>query len=117
MADLDNIFDAALSRADDVIRCAMGVEASVTSGEMAGQTIRGVFDDPESVAYAGSGVRVEGTSPSLFVETSSVSELRRHDTLVINGSSYWVDRIGPDDCGSCHVFFGKGSPPVSNRRH
>jgi len=116
VTDFDNIFDAVLSRADDVIRCAMGVEASVTSGEMTGQTIRGVFDDPESVAYAGSGVRVEGTSPSLFVETSSVSEMRRPDTLVINGSSYWVDRIGPDDCGSCHLFLGKGSPPGSNRR-
>lgn len=116
MADFDNIFDAALSRADDAIRCAMGVEASVTSGEMTGQTVCGVFDDPESVAYAGSGVRVEGTSPSLFVEASSVSGVRRPDTLVINGSSYWVDRIGPDDCGSCHVFLGKGSPPGSNRR-
>ncbi len=39
----------------------------MTSGEQSGAVIRGVFDDPENISYAGQGVRVEGSSPSLFV--------------------------------------------------
>ncbi len=76
----------------------------------------GVFDDPENIGYAGAGVRVEGTSPTLFVNTAAVSQLKRMDALTINGRSFWVDRIGPDDCGSCHIWLGNGSPPASSRR-
>lgn len=66
--------------------------------------------------YAVPGVRVEGTSPSFFVKSTDASELQRLDTLTINGISYWIDRIGPDDCGSCHLWLGNGQPPAGNRR-
>nr|WP_310903386.1 head-tail joining protein [Klebsiella grimontii] len=39
-----------------------------------------------------------------------------YGTLTINGISYWIDRIGPDDCGSCHLWLGNGQPPAGNRR-
>lgn len=67
MADFDNLFDAAIACADETIRGYMGTSATMTSGEQSGAVIRGVFDDPENISYAGQGVRVEGSSPSLFV--------------------------------------------------
>ncbi|GHK73508.1 hypothetical protein ECZU12_49190 [Escherichia coli] len=63
MADFDNLFDAAIARADETIRGYMGTSATMTSGEQSGAVIRGVFD-PENISYAGQGVRVEGSSPS-----------------------------------------------------
>ena len=116
MADFDNLFDEAMSRADGAIRSVMGAEAKVTSGALSGITLVGVFDDPENIGYAAPGIRVEGTSPTLFVETTTISQLRRLDTLTLNGRSFWVDRIGPDDCGSCHILLSNGSPPASQRR-
>ena len=45
MADSDNLFDAAIARADETIRGYMGTSATMTSGEQSGAVIRGVFDD------------------------------------------------------------------------
>ncbi|MCY4883794.1 head-tail joining protein, partial [Salmonella enterica subsp. enterica serovar 1,4,[5],12:i:-] len=47
MADFDNLFDAAITQADDTIRQVMGTSATVTSGAISGVTLSGVFDDPE----------------------------------------------------------------------
>ncbi|BDH46392.1 tail attachment protein [Salmonella enterica subsp. enterica serovar Choleraesuis] len=116
MADFDSLFDAAISRADGAILDVMGCVARITSGAISGRDIHGVFDDPENVAYAGSGVRIEGTAPSLFVKTPSVIGLQRLDTIAVNGESFWVDRVTPDDCGSCYVWLGRGQPPTGNRR-
>lgn len=93
MADSDNLFDAAIARADETIRGYMGTSATMTSGEQSGAVIRGVFDDPENISYAGQGVRVEGSSPSLFVRTDDVRQLRRGDTLTIGEENFWIDRI------------------------
>ena len=90
MADFDNLFDAAIARADETIRGYMGTSATMTSGEQSGAVICGVFADPENISDAGPGVRVEGSSPSLFVRT--------------------------DDGGSCHLWLGRGVPPAVNRR-
>ncbi len=109
MADFDNLFDAAIARADETIRGYMGTSATMTSGELSGAVIRGVFDDPENISYAGQGVRVEGSSPSLFVRTDDVRQLRRGDTLTIGEENFWVDRISPDDGGSCHLWLGRAA--------
>ena len=93
VADFDNLFDAAIARADETIRGYMGTSATITSGEQSGAVIRGVFDDPENISYAGQGVRVEGSSPSLFVRTDEVRQLRRGDTLTISEENFWVDRV------------------------
>lgn len=114
--DFDNVFDEAIYRADDVILTVMGVEAYITSGVLVGKRIFGVFDDPENIAYAGEGVRVEGTSPSFFVKSEMVGQLVRLDTLTINKENFWVDRVGPDDGGSRYIWLGRGKPPASNRR-
>ncbi len=116
MADFDNLFDAAIACADETIRGYMGTSATMTSGEQSGAVIRGVFDDPENISYAGQGVRVEGSSPSLFVRTDDVRQLRRGDTLTIGEENFWIDRISPDDGGSCHLWLGRGVPPAVNRR-
>ena len=116
VADFDNLFDAAIVRADETIRGYMGTSATMTSGEQSGAVIRGVFDDPENISYAGQGVRVEGSSPSLFVRTDDVRQLRRGDTLTIGEENFWIDRISTDDGGSCHLWLGRGVPPAVNRR-
>ena len=116
MADFDNLFDAAIVRADETIRGYMGTSATMTSGEQSGAVIRGVFDDPENISYAGQGVRVEGSRPSLFVRTDDVRQLRRGDTLTIGEENFWIDRISTDDGGSCHLWLGRGVPPAVNRR-
>ena len=111
MADFDNLFDAAIARADETIRGYMGTSATMTSGEQSGAVIRGVFDDPENISYAGQGVRVEGSSPSLFVRTDDVRQLRRGDTLTIGEENFWIDRVSPDDGGSCYLWLNRGQPP------
>nr|WP_087682833.1 head-tail joining protein [Escherichia coli] len=83
MADFDNLFDAAIARADETIRGYMGTSATMTSGERSGAVIRGVFDDPENISYAGQGVRVEGSSPSLFVRAYLLPQPRPADALTI----------------------------------
>lgn len=98
------------------IRGVMGAEARITSGSLSGVTLRGVFDDPENIGFAEAGIRIDGTRPTFFVNSSDVSGLERLDTLKVNGREFWVDRVGPDDCGSCHVWLGSGSPPGGSRR-
>ncbi|HIG8794771.1 TPA: head-tail joining protein [Raoultella terrigena] len=116
MTDFENIFDAAISLADEIIIEKMAVVAKISSGVYVGREISGVFDDPENIGYAGNGVRIDGTNPTLFVKSAAVNQLNRFDTLTVNNSIYWVDRVGQDDCGSCYIWLGSGLPPASNRR-
>ncbi|HGX8806908.1 TPA: head-tail joining protein, partial [Escherichia coli] len=91
MADFDNPFDAAVAMADEVILCHMGITAVITSGQLEGKTLRGVFDDPEKISFVAGGVRFEDSSPSLFVKTADITGLRRLDTLEVGGDLFRVD--------------------------
>lgn len=115
MADLDNLFDIAMARADGEILNVMGTEAKITtqSGVI---PVLGVFDDPASIGYASEGIRIDGTSPTLFVKSADIVGVQRLDSVMIGESRYWVDRIGPDDAGSRHIYLGTGEPPTSTRR-
>lgn len=99
MRDFQNAFDAALAGVDSTIVEVMGISAQFTSGAQRGGEVHGVFDDPESLGFASSGIRIEGSNPSLFVLTDTVCAVRRGDTLTINGEMFWVDRVSPDDGG------------------
>jgi hypothetical protein len=110
MRDFQNAFDAALAGVDSTIVEVMGLCAQFTSGAQRGS------EDPESLGFAGGGVRIEGSSPSLFVRTDTVRAVRRGDTLTINGEMFWVDRVSPDDGGSCYLWLNRGQPPAVNRR-
>ena len=109
MSGFDNLFDAAISRADKTIRTVMGVTVKVTSGALSGAEFTGVFDDPSEVGYPGAGIRVEGTSPSVFVQTSLVSLLRRPESArtiadpVISG---WAPDIPPPETAADRRFYG-----------
>ena len=35
-------------------------------------------------------------------------QLRRGDTLTIGEENFWIDRISPDDGGSCQLWLGRG---------
>lgn len=95
MRDFQNAFDAALAGVDSTIVEVMGISAQFTSGAQRGGEVHGVFDDPESLGFASSGIRIEGSNPSLFVLTDTVCAVRRGDTLTINGEMFWVDRVSP----------------------
>ena len=114
MRDFQNAFDAALAGVDSTIVEVMGLCAQFTSGAQCGSEVQGVFDDPESLGFAGGGVRIEGSSPSLFVRTDTVRAVRRGDTLTINGETFWVDRVSPDDGGSCYLWLNRGQPAASS---
>lgn len=117
MKEFDNIFDAAIARADGAIVDLMGVSVTVISGALTGSVLRGVFDDPESISYVAGGVRIEGVSPSVFVNAPEASQLKRADALVIDGANYWVDRVSrKDGGGGCHIWLGVGDPPTDTRR-
>ncbi|EFX17828.1 putative head-tail adaptor [Escherichia coli O157:H- str. H 2687] len=62
MRDFQNAFDAALAGVDSTIVEVMGLCAQFTSGAQCGGEVQGVFDDPESLGFAGSGVRIEGAA-------------------------------------------------------
>ena len=82
MRDFQNAFDAALAGVDSTIVEVMGIRAQFTSGAQRGGEVQGVFDDPESLGFAGGGVRIEGSSPSLFVRTDiSGSTVGNHPLL------------------------------------
>lgn len=106
--DFENIFDSALNDADDRIIETMGI--SVTSTVLCGSPIRGVFDNPDDTVKVKTGGRIQSTKPTLFVRTSSILGLKEKDELVIKGDSYWVEKIGPDDNGSCTLTLGHGKP-------
>lgn len=53
MADFDNLFDAAIACADEMICGYMGMLAIIIFGEQLGAVICGVFDDLENISYAG----------------------------------------------------------------
>lgn len=114
MRDFQNAFDAALAGVDSTIVEVMGISAQFTSGAQRGGEVHGVFDDPESLGFASSGIRIEGSNPSLFVLTDTVCAVRRGDTLTINGEMFWVDRVSPDDGGSCYLWLNRGNhlPPA-----
>lgn len=117
MSQTDNLFDTAMSIADDTIISVMGTVATITSGVLAGTSLTGVFDDPESVSYVSGGVRIERVSPSFFVKSSALRQLKRADTLVIGEQNYWVDRMGPEESsGSRVIWLGTGDPPTDTRR-
>ena len=53
MCDFQNAFDAALAGVDSTIVEVMGLCAQFTSGAQCGSEVQGVFDDPESLGFAG----------------------------------------------------------------
>ncbi|HCR7105743.1 TPA: phage tail protein [Shigella flexneri] len=117
MDGFDNLFDAALAGVNEVILRDMGISAVITSGELEGTHLTGGFDDPESISFVAGGIRLEDSSPCLFVKTADISQLRRQDTLTIGDDSFFVDRITPDDGGCCYIRLRRGSPaPQNNAR-
>lgn len=116
MGGFENVFDEALSDADSQIIEAMGREANVFINGSS-TPVRVVFDEPENIDYASGGnIRIDATSPRLFVKSADIVGLSRLDVVVIGTERYWVDRIGEDDTGSRHIYLGTGDPPASTRR-
>ncbi|HEJ7174543.1 TPA: phage tail protein [Serratia marcescens] len=116
MAEFDNLFDEALYGVDSRIIDVMGREVSLFINGVS-TSVRAVFDDPESIDYAAGGnIRIDGTSPRLFMKSVSAAGLKRLNVVMIGTEPYWVDRISPDDTGSCYIYLGTGEPPASARR-
>lgn len=106
--DFDNIFDSALNDADDRIIETMGTSVVVAIPEK--EPIRGVFDNPDDTVKIKTGGRIQSTKPTLFVRTSSIVGLEEKSELIIKGEQFWIEKIGPDDNGSCVLTLGHGKP-------
>ncbi|AYN26413.1 hypothetical protein D8682_05005 [Buttiauxella sp. 3AFRM03] len=105
----DNLFDEAMFAADNEIIDAMGVNAVIDINGIK-TPVRGVFDNPDATATFKTGGRVQTTAPTLFVKSHSVDGVKEKDLVVIDGESYWVEKIGPDDTGSRVLTLGTGKP-------
>lgn len=112
MDDFDNLFDEALSGADDVIISIMGKLVYVQIGGVWGVSpIRAVFDDPDAtVSLRNSAGQIEDVAPTLFVKTVLIAGLEKRDRVQIGGAMYWVVGIDPDDTGSSVITLARGEP-------
>lgn len=108
--DFENIFDEALTGADNVILDTMGVKVSACILG-AWIPIRAVFDDPQAdTALQGGAARFDDVAPTLFLKTVEVCGLKKQDPICIAAVMYWVTHIGNDDTGTCVVTLARGEP-------
>ncbi|MBF0035805.1 hypothetical protein HAX39_24965, partial [Citrobacter freundii] len=105
MQDVDDILLSTfnVSNGDDESAC-----ATLWPGESRSKKIQGVFDGPDATVKLKTGGRIQSTAPTLFVKLHDIGELKEKDELLILGDSYWVEKIGPDDNGSCTLTLGHG---------
>ena len=109
--NFENIFDRALSGADEKIIDRMGVTARISvRGESVPRTLRGVFDEAENVVLPPGGGRIDDVSPSLFVRTADVAGVHEKARVEVNGEVFWVERLTPDDTGSRTLILVRGEP-------
>lgn len=119
MDGYENLFDAALSDADERIIGVMGVTVTPLNPNV--KPFRAVFDHPAADTTLPNGAaRIQDTAPTLFAKTPFFTGLTEGDGVHVNGEDFRVVKIGPDDTGSCVVTLSQGSarqaPPVINGR-
>lgn len=68
-------------------------------------TIKGIFDN-EYLAVQG----VESLYPVFRTATSDVADAAHNDTLVINGTTYYITGIQPDGTGVTLLILSKDQP-------
>ncbi|MCW5003531.1 head-tail joining protein [Enterobacter roggenkampii] len=111
MTNFENIFDRALSDADERIIDRMGVTALISvREEPVPRPVRGVFDEPENVVLPPGGGRIEDVSPSLFVRSADVTGVHEKARVNVNGEIFWIERLTPDDNGSRMLILVRGEP-------
>lgn len=106
----DNVFDSAMSAADDVILKTMGRDVWI---EIAGRMVpvKGVFDVPAAdVQLKKHAGHVQDVAPRLFVKSHDVEGVRKKAKVLIRDVGYWVVKAGPDDNGSCELVLARGEP-------
>ncbi|HIF3244302.1 TPA: head-tail joining protein [Salmonella enterica] len=115
MDGFDNLFDQAMSEADDTIIDLMGTEVLIYPGGVA-RTIRAVFDVPEDDCGMNTGGgEIRDTAPVLFTRSAYVTGLKKYDRVVVGGEPYWVtnpghDELGPAAKGVITLTLARGEP-------
>ncbi|WP_252364079.1 head-tail joining protein [Escherichia coli] len=96
----DNLFDQAMSDADNIILDTMGTEISIYPGGTE-RKIRAVFDAPadNTGMNTGSG-EIRNTAPVLFTRSAWVAGLKKYDRVMIHGEPYQVVDPGWDESGT-----------------
>ncbi|MBL5899932.1 hypothetical protein I7V27_13460 [Lelliottia amnigena] len=108
--DFDNLFDEALSDADDRIIDTMGKNI-IVSIHGVDTPVRAVFDEPAAdSSLPGGAAIVEDVAPTLFVKTALIAGLKKRDAVSVAGEPFWVVKVGPDDTGTCTVTLARGQP-------
>lgn len=100
----DSLFNAAMATADAAILDTMATVITLFPQQRP-TPIKAVVTTQEESGYATEGqVRLYHLAPVLFVRSVDIAELKRNDTLQIEGRDYTVDRLAPDDNGYRHVY-------------
>lgn len=122
MDGFDNLFDQAMSSADDQIIATMGTEVVIFADGVARPPIRAVFDTPEdnNSISNGNGGEIRDAAPTLFARSVDVTGLKKHDRVEIHGETFRVtdpgwDELGGDKRGCVTITLARGKPdtPVS----
>ncbi|MBA7559895.1 hypothetical protein ES708_01513 [subsurface metagenome] len=100
LTDIDDVF---LDEDD------FAVSAVWTDAEEEEYTISGIFDAPSQQVNPATGL-VETTAPQFETAVASVSGIARGDTLVIDGTTYYVLNHQPDGAGMTTIILSEDAP-------
>lgn len=107
----DNLFDEALCGADDVILDTMGSPLIYIEINSEMKPILAVFDEPTAdVSLRHKAGEIQDVAPSLFLKTALVQGVKKRAPVRVEGSSFWVVKVGPDDGGTCTITLARGEP-------
>ncbi|MED8719302.1 head-tail joining protein [Escherichia coli] len=96
----NNLFDQAMSDADDIILDTMGTEISIYPGGTE-RKIRAVFDAPADNTGINTGSsEIRDTAPVLFTRSAWAAGLKKYDRVMIHGEPYQVVDPGWDESGT-----------------
>lgn len=95
-SEIDALFDPILT-----------VDATYTPSGGVVKTIKVVFDSEYLSVQVVGDVGVESASPAAHCKTSDLTGVKHNDTLVIEGTTYYVTEIHPDGTGMTLLILSK----------
>lgn len=113
--DFDNLFDRAMSTADDKILETMGTTVYWFSGSQKSE-IRAVFDVPgDDVGMNTGSGEIRDTAPTLFTRSAFVAGIAKYDRVTVGDQTYWVVNPGWDELGTVQngmitITLARGEP-------
>ena len=92
---------------DDIFLTDFAVDATYTPSGGVVKTIKVVFDSEYLSVQVVGDVGVESETPTAHCKTSDLTGVKHNDTLVIEGTTYYVTEIHPDGTGMTLLILSK----------